>query len=86
MANRQYVEYNDILLLILLLEKPSSPSAKPPTPTHPFLLTISYSYSDNTITATQYSTVSNSKETYIICNMTVFCGEEETKTLEVPNE
>jgi len=30
--------------------------------------------------------VSNSKETYIICNMTMFCGEEETNTLEVPNE
>ena len=30
--------------------------------------------------------MSNSKETYIICNMTVLCGEEETNTFEVPNE
>jgi len=32
----------EILLMILLLEKPSSPSTKPPT-THPFLLAIIYS-------------------------------------------
>ena len=49
-----------------LEKKPSSPSTKPPT-TLPFLLTISFSYSDNTIKATQYryvrqySTVSNCK-------------------------
>jgi len=84
MANRQYVKYNEVLLLFLHLKKPSSPSTKPPT-TLSFLLAISFSYSDNTITATQYryvrqySTVSNCKGNNIIFNMIVFCDEEETK-------
>ena len=69
-------------------KKPSSPSTKPPT-THPFLLAISYSYSENTIKATQYryvrqySTVSNCKGNNIF-NMTVFCDEEETNNLKFP--
>jgi len=54
-----------ILLLILLLEKPSSPSTKPPT-THSFLLAISFSYSDNTITATQY----------LICKTVQYCVKQ----------
>jgi len=55
----------EILLLIILLEKPSSPSTKPPT-TLPFLLTISYSYSGNTITATQY----------LICKTVQYCVKQ----------
>jgi len=53
----------EILLLVLLLEKPSSPSNKPPT-THSFLLAISYSY--NTITATQY----------LICKTVQYCVKQ----------
>jgi len=52
----------EILLLIILLEKPSSPSTKPPT-TQPFLLDISFSYSDKKITATHY----------LICNTVQYC-------------
>jgi len=80
-----------ILLLFLLFKIPSSPSTKPPT-TLPFLLAISFSYSDNTIKPTQYGyvrlycTVSNCKGNSIICNVTVFCDEEETNSFEVPNE
>ena len=67
----------------------------PLPPPNPPILTLSY-WPSFTVTTQleqlstwyvrQYSTVSNSKETYIICNMTVFFGEEETNTLEVPNE
>ena len=92
MANRQYVKYNlRFYFCFCFSKKPSSPSTKPPT-TLPFLLAISFSYSDNTIKATQhryvrqYSTVSNCKGNNFICNMTVFCDEEETNTFEVPNE
>ena len=55
----------EILLLILLLEKSSSPSTKPPT-THPFLLAISYSYSYNTIKTTQY----------LICKTVQYCVKQ----------
>jgi len=55
----------EILFLFLLLKKPSSPSTKPPT-THSFLLAISYSYSDNTITATQY----------LICKTVQYCVKQ----------
>ena len=55
----------EILLLILLLETPSSPYTKPPT-THPFLLAISFSYNNNTITATQY----------LICKIVQYCVKQ----------
>jgi len=55
----------EILFLFLLLKKPSSPSTKPPT-THPFLPANSFSYSDNTITATQY----------LICKTVQYCVKE----------
>jgi len=54
----------EILVLFLLLKKPSSPSTKPTT-THPFLLAIIYSYS-NTITATQY----------LICKTVQYCVKQ----------
>ena len=55
----------ETLLLILLLEKPSSPSTKLLT-THPFLLATSFSYSYNTITATQY----------LICKTVQYCVKQ----------
>ena len=56
MANRKCVKYNlGFYFCFCFLEKPSSPSTKPPT-AHSFLLAISYSYSDNKINATQYLT------------------------------
>jgi len=62
----------EILLLILLLEKPSSPSTKPHT-THSFLLAITYSYSDNTITPNQY----------LICKTVQYCQTVRKHTLFV---
>jgi len=56
---------SEILVLFLLLKKPTSPSTKSP-PTHPFLLAISYTYSDNTITATQY----------LICKTVQYCVKQ----------
>ena len=55
----------EILLLFLLLKKPTSPSTKHPT-TLSFLLAISFSYSDNTIKATQY----------LICKTVQYCVKQ----------
>jgi len=55
----------EILLQIILSEKTSSPYTKPPS-THPFLLAIIYSYSDNIITATQY----------LICKTVQYCVKQ----------
>ena len=90
-GQQRVCEIRQILLLFLLLKKPSSPSTKTPT-TPSFLLAISFSYSDNTIKAIQYlicKTVNycvKQKENNIMFNMTVFCDGEETDRFEVPNE
>jgi hypothetical protein len=74
--------------ILLLFRKPSSPSPKPPV-THSFPLAISFSYTDNKITATQYlicktvqymsNRVRYSRETDIVLKMAMFCDGEDTK-------
>ena len=91
MAKRQYVKIWDFTS-VSAFENKTFLSLHPTPLILSFLLAISFSYSDNTIKATQYryvrqySTVSNCKGNNIIFNMRVFCDEEETDTFEVPNE